>query len=169
MTSEYDRIRTAEKIQEAKGDRGEWTGHYANRGPYEESQRRRAENDRFWDGLASKSSSNNSSVARPRVGRTGPGMFAWLDGKLAPEVRDRSFASLVGVIVAGCLFWVAYRRGFGDSYWDFIVPIGGGVVSAWLLRSVPFVARPLRWIAVVIVWLVLIGVACVVLVGLFST
>lgn len=63
-----------------------------------------------------------------------------------PIEKDSSFANILGVVAAASVLWSGLRRGaITDAYLVATVLTGVGV--AYALRRMPWLVRPLRWIA----------------------
>lgn len=170
---EYDDIRDAEKIQEARGAQGEWTGRDANRPAVEAWERQRdRENQRAWDEINRNNfpyGSPSPNVHPPDSGPSRPGIFGWLSKNFSASDRDRSFAAFGGVVLAGYLFWIAYTRGFGGGmFWNLLIPIASGLALAFFLRSITILVRPLRWAAVAVFWMALIWIGYTLIVAFLN-
>ena len=167
--SEYDKQRQIEKMHEAKGAQGQFTGHYANTKPYEDYQKRQREVD---------ARSEEIALSQHRLGYPGPGplppeqlpaqaysvakpgIFAWLESRWSPEERDRSFANMLGFAVAGLFFWYAYARGFGKEWYrNLLIPAGAGLVCAGFFGWATSVTRALRKLSVILIWLAVAWIA----------
>ncbi len=72
------------------------------------------------------------------------------------EEKDKSFANLLGVIVAAAAFWYAGINGYAaDS--SVLFALFSGIASASVLRRMKYVVRPLRWITSAVIVCALIG------------